>query len=78
MYRGYAKPWRLMIYLEIAMWFPTLATVIKEDSGAAAIEYGLIVALVSVVVIGALTAMGGSVETTFQAGSDALTASVGG
>ena len=60
------------------MWFPTLATVIKDDSGAVAIGYGLITALVAVAAIGALTAMGGSLETTFQTGSDALTAAVGG
>ena len=45
------------------MWFRTLATVVKEDSGATSIEtgfvkYGLIAALVSLAVIGALTAMG--------------------
>ncbi len=60
------------------MCFPTLATVIKEDSGATAIGYGLIVALVSVVAIGALTAMGGSLDTTFQAASDGLNGAVGG
>ena len=40
------------------MWFRTAATVVKEGSGATAIEYGLIVALLSVAVIGALTALG--------------------
>ena len=40
------------------MWFRTLATVVKEDSGATVIEYGLIAALLAVAAIGALTAMG--------------------
>ncbi len=40
------------------MWFRTLATVVKEDSGATSIEYCLIAALVSVAAIGALTALG--------------------
>jgi len=37
----------------------------KDESGATAIEYGLIAALVSVAAIGALTAMGGSLNTMF-------------
>ena len=49
----------------------------KDDSGATAIEYGLIAALVSVAAIGALTAMGGSLNTMFQAVSDSLTTAVG-
>ncbi len=50
----------------------------KDDSGATAIEYGLIAALVSVAAIGALTAMGGSLQTMFTTVSNALTAAVGG
>ncbi len=50
----------------------------KDDSGATAIKYGLIAALVSVAAIGALTAMGGSLNSMFQAVSDALTTAVGG
>ncbi len=49
-----------------------------DESGATAIEYGLIAALVSVAAIGALTAMGGSLNTMFQTVSNALTAAVGG
>ncbi len=37
--------WRLIIYVEIAMWFRTLPNAIKEDSGATSIEYGVIDAL---------------------------------
>ena len=50
----------------------------KDESGATAIEYGLIAALVSVAAIGALTAMGNSLETMFQAVSNSLTTAVGG
>ncbi len=50
----------------------------KDESGATAIEYGLIAALVSVAAIGALTAMGGSLSTMYQAVSNALTTAVGG
>ncbi len=50
----------------------------KDESGATAIEYGLIAALVSVAAIGALTAMCGSLNTMFQTVSNSLTAAVGG
>ncbi len=50
----------------------------KDESGATAIEYGLIAALVSVAAIGALTAMGGSLQTMFTTVSNALTTAVGG
>ncbi len=50
----------------------------KDESGATVIEYGLIAALVSVAAIGALTAMGGSLQNMFTTVSNALTAAVGG
>ncbi len=50
----------------------------KDESGATAIEYGLIAALVSVAAIGALTAMGNSLNQMFTTVSGALTAAVGG
>ena len=37
-----------------------------DESGATAIEYGLIAALVAVVVITALTSLGGNLKTTFN------------
>ncbi len=38
-----------------------------DNTGATAIEYGLIAALVSVVIIAALTLLGGDLETAFNA-----------
>lgn len=38
---------------------------LKDESGATAIEYGLIAALVSVAAIGALGAMGNSLDNMF-------------
>ena len=38
---------------------------LKDESGATAIEYGLIVALIAVVIIAAVTAIGGTLNTTF-------------
>ena len=45
-------------------------------SGATAIEYGLIAALVSVAAIGALSLMGGSLNTMFTAVSAQLDSAV--
>ncbi len=45
---------------------------LKDDSGATAIEYGLIAALVSVAAIGALSAMGDSLVTIFEEVSSEL------
>lgn len=37
----------------------------KDESGATAIEYGLIAALIAVVLVGTLTLVGGSLDDTF-------------
>jgi pilus assembly protein Flp/PilA len=42
-----------------------LARFVKNESGATAIEYGLIAALISVAIIGGATAVGGGVNNTF-------------
>ena len=41
------------------------ARFLKDESGATAIEYGLIVALIAVVIIAAVTAIGGTLNDTF-------------
>ncbi|HLK23329.1 MAG TPA: Flp family type IVb pilin [Caulobacteraceae bacterium] len=38
----------------------------KNESGATAIEYGLIVALIAVVIIGAVTTVGTNLSTKFN------------
>lgn len=54
-----------------------LITKFQADiSGATAIEYGLIAALVSVASIGALSLMGGSLDTMFTAVSGQLDTAV--
>ena len=45
---------------------------LKDQSGATAIEYGLIAGLISVVIITAITTIGTSLTTKFTAVSDAL------
>jgi pilus assembly protein Flp/PilA len=37
----------------------------KDESGASAVEYGLLVALIAVAIIGAVTALGGGITNTF-------------
>ena len=44
----------------------------KNEKGATAIEYGLIAALIAVAAIGALSAVGGSLKTTFNGVSTKL------
>ncbi len=39
----------------------------KDESGATAIEYGLIAALIAVVIIGAVGVLGGKLKDTFTA-----------
>jgi len=38
---------------------------LKDESGATAIEYGLIAALVAVAIVGALTSLGGGLTSMF-------------
>lgn len=45
----------------------------KNESGATAIEYGLIAALISVVIIAAVTTLGGNLKTTFDSVAKSLT-----
>jgi pilus assembly protein Flp/PilA len=56
--------------------FTTLRNLLRDESGATAIEYGLIAALVSVAAIGALTAMGTSLKAMFTSVSTELNKAV--
>ena len=47
-------------------------TLYKDESGATAIEYGLIAALISVVIIGAVTTIGTKLLSTFNKIGNAL------
>ncbi|GAA3677641.1 Flp family type IVb pilin [Acetobacter lovaniensis] len=50
----------------------TLVKTFKNKVGATAIEYGLIAALISVVIIGGVTSVGGNLKTTFSSISTAI------
>ena len=43
-----------------------MRTFLKNESGATAIEYGLIAALIAVAIIGAVTTLGTNTSTTFD------------
>ena len=43
-----------------------IARFVKDQSGATAIEYGLIAALVSIAIIGGLTALGTKLSSNFN------------
>jgi pilus assembly protein Flp/PilA len=45
---------------------------VTDESGATAIEYGLIAALISVAIIGAVTSVGGKLTSTFTSISSSL------
>jgi pilus assembly protein Flp/PilA len=38
----------------------------KDDRGASAVEYGLLVALIAAVIVGAVTLLGGNLQATFN------------
>lgn len=46
---------------------------VKDESGATAIEYGLIAALIAVVIIGAVGLLGKQLETTFTSITTGIT-----
>ena len=46
---------------------------LKDESGATAIEYGLIVALIAVVIVGAVTTIGGTIKSKFESVNTEMT-----
>jgi pilus assembly protein Flp/PilA len=44
----------------------------KDESGASAVEYGLLVALIAVVIITAVTTLGTNLSTKFDAAATAV------
>ena len=49
----------------------------RDDRGATAVEYGLIVALIAVVILGAVVVLGGSVGGLFGSAANASTGLTG-
>ena len=57
--------------------FKALKAFFKDEEGQGMVEYGLIIALIAVVVIVALTTMGGSISNIFNSASGALDEAAG-
>lgn len=55
-----------------------ICEVVRDESGATTIEYGLIVAMVSVGIMAALSAFGDSLQANFTTMSEAVDDSVAG
>ena len=53
----------------------TIKRFIKDENGATAIEYGLIAALIAVVIIGALSTIGSNLNSSFARIGTSLNAS---
>jgi pilus assembly protein Flp/PilA len=46
--------------------FQVKVAALRSDRGATAVEYGLMVALIAIVIIGAVTLLGGNLKTLFN------------
>lgn len=55
-----------------------LINLFKDDQGVTALEYGLIAALIAAFIIGAVTALGQNVSSTFQNIADTMGTALGG
>ena len=49
-----------------------ISAFLRDETGATAIEYGLIVALIAIVIIGAVTALGTNLNTTLSTAGSAV------
>jgi len=56
----------LKLYTGLQTWWADLKDSVKEDRGATAVEYALMVALIAVVIIVAVTFIGTSAEEKFN------------
>ena len=52
-------------YIQAKLW-------LTEDRGASAVEYGLLVGLIAIVIIAAVTLLGNRVSTTFSTAASSL------
>lgn len=53
--------------------FKILQRLITEEEGQGMVEYGLILVLIAVVLVGVLTTLGGDLKSLFKGISDTLT-----
>jgi pilus assembly protein Flp/PilA len=60
------KPWKGNPMLRQIVKFQNKMVQFRDERGATAVEYGLMVALIAVVIIVAVTALGGNLRDIFQ------------
>jgi pilus assembly protein Flp/PilA len=70
--RGNPKPHEKNQYITGEKRMERIKNFFKDESGASAVEYGLLVALIAVVIIGAVTALGTNLSAKFQVVSDSV------
>ena len=61
-----AKPWKGNSMLRHFVKFQNKLAQMRDERGATAVEYGLMVGLIAIVIIVAVTALGGKLNTLFQ------------
>lgn len=59
----------LQLMAEVQNWLSGLR---RDERGATAVEYGLLVALIAAVIIGVVTILGGQIKDAFQSVVDGL------
>ncbi|MGH7736798.1 MAG: Flp family type IVb pilin [Candidatus Tyrphobacter sp.] len=52
--------------------FSAIKNLVKDDSGATLVEYGLLLALVALAAIAAMTTLGGNIKTLFSTAASDL------
>jgi len=62
----------LRTYTGVTTWFADLKSRATDESGATAVEYALMVALIAVVIIGAVTILGNNASDKFTTVGDAV------
>jgi pilus assembly protein Flp/PilA len=62
--------------LRISLFLASLAArpLSRDDRGATAVEYGLMVALIAAVIVAVVATLGGQINNAFQTVSNAITA----
>ena len=60
--------------LKMIVWFQTALWSVKNEKGATAVEYGLLVALIAAVIVVTVTTLGTQINAAFQTVVNALPA----
>jgi pilus assembly protein Flp/PilA len=61
-----SSPMKGTVMLSQLVKFQVKVAALRSDRGATAVEYGLMVALIAMVIIGAVTLLGGNLKTLFN------------